>query len=57
MNGIGKEFENMSEMNSMMEKEEHWLEDGCLMMSSINGKKEYRKMRIYGVNERTLKEW
>ena len=38
----GKEFENMSEMNSMlakegceMEKEENWLEDGCLMMLEL----------------------
>ena len=60
----GKEFENMSEMNSMMakegcevEKEEHWQEDRRWMTddvrASINGKnREYRNMRrLYGVND------
>ena len=63
----GKEFENMSEMISMMskegcemEKEENWQEDRRWMTddvrASINGRKfkkwEYRKMRrVYGVND------
>ena len=63
----GKEFENMSEMNSMMakegcemEKEENWQEDRRWMTddvrASINGRKEknreYRKMRrLYGVTD------
>ena len=63
----GKEFENMSEMHSMMakegcemEKEDNWQEDRRWMTddvrASINGRKEknweYRKMRIlYGVTD------
>ena len=62
----GKEFENMSEMNSMMAKEgcemveENWQEDRRWMTNdvraSINGrnlkKREYSKMRrLYGVND------
>ena len=63
----GKEFENMSKMDSMMakegcelEKEENWQEDRRWITddfkASFNGRKfknrEYRKMRrIYGVND------
>ena len=63
----GKEFENMSEMYSMMvkewcemEKEENWQEDRRWMTydvrASINGRneknREYRKMRrLYGVTD------
>ena len=65
----GKEFENMSEMHSMMakegcekEKEENWQEDRRWMTDDVRAsiteekkKREYRKMRrLYGVtDERT----
>ena len=58
----GKEFENMSEMNSMMakegcemEREQHWQEDGRWMTDDVRASKqmgEYWKMRrLYGVND------
>ena len=58
----GKEFENMSEMNSMMakegcemEKEENWIEDRRWMTDDVGRKFKkwkYRKIRrLYGVND------